>query len=64
MDVKSMFLNDTIKEEVYVEQSPEFEDYEFSNHVFELSKALYGLKKAPKAQYERVSKFLTKNGFT
>jgi hypothetical protein len=44
MDVKSAFLNGPIKEEVYVEQPPGFEDSEYSNHVYKLSKALYGLK--------------------
>jgi hypothetical protein len=40
MDVKSAFLNGPIKEEVYVEQPPGFEDSEYPNHVYELSKAL------------------------
>jgi hypothetical protein len=44
MDVKSVFLNGPIKEEVYVEQPPGFEDSEYPNHVYKLSKALYGLK--------------------
>jgi hypothetical protein len=43
MDVKSDFLNGPIKEEVYVEQPPVFEDSEYPNHVYKLSKALYGL---------------------
>jgi hypothetical protein len=38
-----------IKEEVYVEQPPSFEDSEYPTHVYKLSKALYGLKQAPKA---------------
>ena len=63
MDVKSIFLNGTIKEEVYVEQLSGFEDYEFYNHIFKLSKVLYGLKQAPRAWYERLSKFLIENGF-
>jgi hypothetical protein len=44
MDVKSVFLNGLIKEEVYVEQSPGFEDEEYPNHVYKLHKALHGLK--------------------
>jgi hypothetical protein len=44
MDVKSAFLNGPIKEEVYVEQPPGFEDSEHPSHVYKLSKALYGLK--------------------
>jgi hypothetical protein len=35
MDVKSAFLNGPIKEEVYVEQPPDFEDSEYPNHVYE-----------------------------
>ena len=63
MDVKSAFLNGFINEEVYVEQSPGFESFNFPNHVFKLKKALYGLKQAPRAWYERLSKFLISSGF-
>jgi hypothetical protein len=49
MDVKSAFLNGPIKEEVYVEQPPGFEDSEYPNHVYKLSKALYRIKQAPRA---------------
>ena len=41
MDVKSAFLNRPIKEEVYVEQPPGFEDDRYPDHVCKLSKALY-----------------------
>ena len=44
MDVKSALLNGLIKEYVYVEQPPGFEDYKFPKHIFKLKKALYGLK--------------------
>jgi hypothetical protein len=47
IDVKSAFLNGPIKEEVYVEQPPDFEDSEYPNHVYKLLKVLYGLKQAP-----------------
>jgi hypothetical protein len=63
MDVKSAFLNGPIKEEVYVEQPPGFEDSEYLNHVFKPSKALYGLKQAPRAWYECLRDFLITNGF-
>ena len=61
--VKSALLNDTIKEEVYVKQPLKFEDYENLNYVFKLNKALYGLKHAPRAWYERLSKFLIEHKF-
>jgi hypothetical protein len=63
MDVKSAFLNGPIKEEVYVEQPPGFEDSEYPNHVTKLSKALYGHKQAPRAWYECLRDFLITNGF-
>jgi hypothetical protein len=63
MDVKSAFLNGPIKEEVYVEQPPDFEDSEYPNHVYKLSKALYRLKQALRAWYECLQDFLTTNGF-
>jgi hypothetical protein len=47
IDVKSVFLNVYINEEVYIEQSPSFEDNKKPNHVYKLKKALYGLKQAP-----------------
>ena len=43
MDVKSIFLNDYIMENFYIEQIPSCEDHEFSNHVFKLNKALHSL---------------------
>jgi hypothetical protein len=63
MDVKSAFFNGSIKEEVYVEQPPGFEDSEYPTHVYKLSKALYGLKQAPRAWYECLRDFLITNGF-
>jgi hypothetical protein len=39
MDMKSAFLNGPIKDEVYVEQPPGFEDSDYPNHVYKLSKA-------------------------
>jgi hypothetical protein len=58
MDVKSAFLNGPIKEEVYVEQPPGFEDDRYPDHVYRLSKTLYGLKQAVRAWYEYLRNFL------
>ncbi|GKE04743.1 putative ribonuclease H-like domain-containing protein [Tanacetum coccineum] len=48
MDVKSAFLYEKIKEEVYVCQPPGFEDPNFPNRVYKVEKALYGLHQAPR----------------
>jgi hypothetical protein len=63
MDVKSAFLNGPIKEEVYVEQPPSFEDDKYLDHVYRLSKELYGLKQVPRAWYECLRDFLFANAF-
>jgi hypothetical protein len=63
MDVKSAFLNMPIKEEVYVEQPPGFEDDMYPDHVINVSKALYGLKQAPRAWYECLRDVLISNAF-
>lgn len=60
MDVKSIFLNGYIYEEVYVSQLPCFEDFKNLSHVYKLNKTLYGLKHAPRAWYDRLSNFLCK----
>ena len=64
MDVKSAFLNGFINELVYVDQHPRFEDPKYPNHVYRLSKELYGLKQALRAWYERLRDFLIEKGFT
>ena len=63
MDVKSAFLNGFVKEDVYVEQPPLFEDNKVPNPVYKLKKALYGLKQAPRAWYERLRSYLLQSGF-
>jgi hypothetical protein len=49
MYVKSAFLNGQIKEEVYIEQPPNFESEEYPNLVYKPHKVFYGLKQASKA---------------
>ncbi|XP_057426163.1 uncharacterized mitochondrial protein AtMg00810-like [Lotus japonicus] len=40
-----------------------FTDSTYPEHVYKLRKALYGLKQAPRAWYERLTEFLTSNGY-
>nr|GFA27939.1 copia protein [Tanacetum cinerariifolium] len=63
MDMKSAFLYEKIKEEVYVCQPPGFEDPNFPDKVYKVEKALYGLLQDPRAWYETLSTYLLDNGF-
>ncbi|GJV34480.1 putative ribonuclease H-like domain-containing protein [Tanacetum coccineum] len=63
MDVKSAFLYEKIKEEVYVCQPPGFEDLDFPHRVYKVEKALYGLHQAPRAWYKTSSTYLLENRF-
>ena len=63
MDVKSVFLNGYIEEEIYVEQPLGFVDFDHPNHVYKLKKTLYGLKEAPRSWYKRLSNLLIGQSF-
>ncbi|GJS05760.1 retrovirus-related pol polyprotein from transposon TNT 1-94 [Tanacetum coccineum] len=64
MDVKTVFLNGPLKEEVYVNQPERFIDPESPDHVYRLKKALYDLKQAPRTWYDKLSSFLIEHSFT
>ena len=63
MDVKSAFLNGELEEEVFVKQPPGFIDEKHPHWVYRLDKALYGLRQAPRAWYDTLTKHLSENGF-
>jgi hypothetical protein len=63
MDVKSSFLNGDIKEEVYMEQPDGFQLSDNPDFVCKLKKSLYGFKKAPRAWYSRLDKYIQDKGF-
>ncbi|GKF93306.1 retrovirus-related pol polyprotein from transposon TNT 1-94, partial [Tanacetum coccineum] len=64
IDVKTVFLNGPLKEEVYVAQPEGFVDPDNPEKVYLLRKALYGLKQALRAWYDELSTFLMSKGFT
>nr|GFA17841.1 retrotransposon protein, putative, unclassified [Tanacetum cinerariifolium] len=63
MDVKTVFLHGSLKEDVYVCQPEGFIDADHPSHIYKLKKALYGLKQAPRAWYDELSTFLLHNHF-
>jgi hypothetical protein len=64
MDVKTMFLNGIIEEEVYIEQKEGFDTFDRESHVCRLKRALYGLKQAPRSWYTWIDNYFTGLGFT
>ena len=63
MDVKSVFFNGNLEEEVYIEQPQGFQLTDKGNYVCKLNKDLYGLKQAPRAWQERLDSYLQVQGF-
>nr|GEY01729.1 copia protein [Tanacetum cinerariifolium] len=64
MDVKTAFLSEDLKEEVYMSQPKGFIDPSHHTYVYHLKKALYGLKHASQAWYNTLSRFLLDNKFS
>ncbi|GKE00306.1 retrovirus-related pol polyprotein from transposon TNT 1-94 [Tanacetum coccineum] len=62
--VKTTFLNDVLREEVYVSQPEGFVDQDHPNYLYRPKKALFGLKQAPHAWYDQLSKFLLSQKFS
>jgi hypothetical protein len=63
MDVKSVFLNGVIQEEVFVRQPSGFKNPKYPNRVHKFSKALYVLKQASRAWYARLKAFLLEHRY-
>ncbi|GKB36857.1 retrovirus-related pol polyprotein from transposon TNT 1-94 [Tanacetum coccineum] len=64
MDVQMVFLNSLLKEDIFVRHPDGFVDPDFPNHVYRLKKALYSLKQAHRARYDKLSSFLIEHHFT
>jgi hypothetical protein len=63
MDVKSAFLNNDLKEDVYVHQPPGFAIPGKEGKVLRLRKALYGLRQAPSTWNVKLDSMLKGMGF-
>jgi hypothetical protein len=63
MDVKSVFLNGDLQEEVYVQQPAGFVNADSEHKVLRLRKALYGLHQAPRAWNTKLDDTLLSFGF-
>ena len=63
MDVKTIFLNEDLDEEVYMSQPEGFSVEEKEHMVCKLKKSIYGLKQASRQWYLKFNDTITSFGF-
>jgi Reverse transcriptase (RNA-dependent DNA polymerase) len=63
LDVNNAFLHGELQENVYIQQTPGFEDKSQPNLVCHLKKVIYGLKQAPRAWFQKLRTFLLSQHF-
>ena len=61
--MKNVFLHGNLEKEVFMNASPDFENYFSVGKVCKLKKSLYGLKQSPRAWFERFSRSIIQFGF-
>jgi Reverse transcriptase (RNA-dependent DNA polymerase) len=63
LDVKNVFLYGDLKEEVYMELPPRFDNEQVAGKVCRLKRSLYGLKQSPRAWFDKFSKIMIKEDY-
>jgi Reverse transcriptase (RNA-dependent DNA polymerase) len=63
LDVNNAFLHGDLKEEVYMELPPGFDNEQVAGKVCRLKRSLYGLKQSPGTWFDRFSKAMIKEGY-
>lgn len=64
IDMNNAFLNGDLNEDVFMSQPEGFQDMEHPHYVCKLNKALYDLKQAPHAWFDKLKSTLLDWGFT
>lgn len=66
VDVNNAFLNGDLTDDLFMQQPPGYEQFGPNGErlVCRLTKALYGLRQAPRAWFEKLKQFLVSVGFT
>ncbi|KAG8501579.1 hypothetical protein CXB51_003840 [Gossypium anomalum] len=66
VDVNNAFLNGDLTDDVFMHQPPGYEQFGPNGErlVCQLTKALYGLRQAPRAWFDKLKQFLVSAGFT
>ena len=64
LDVKTTFLHDDLKEEIYMDQPEGFKVKGKEHMVCKLKKSLYGLKQAPRQWYKKFDPFMVGHEYT
>ena len=63
LDIKTAFLHNDLKEEIYMEQSKGFVVSSQKHLICRLRKSLYGLKQAPQQWCKKFNDFIHSVGF-
>lgn len=63
LDVKNVFLNGDLEEEVYMSIPPGLENKSNNMLVCKLKKSLYGLKQSPRAWFDEFTRTVKANGY-